>query len=57
MKRYWRTLCLFGSVVWRRWENPKDYPVAMRPFLIRYRLTVADAWSIARCVHRRREEK
>ena len=48
-----RRICLFLSIVWRRWE-PRDlfWPQCIVGTLFRYemhyRLTVADAWRISR---------
>lgn len=43
-----RKFKLFLSIVWRQWETPGSIPESYR---IHYRLTVRDAWEIARRVY------
>jgi len=49
--KYLRAMRLFFSLVWRHWENPKDFAGIDPKYLITYRLTIADAWEIAKSVH------
>jgi len=50
MKYLWiRRLWLFSWIVWREWEIPGGIPESYR---IHYRLTIVDAWSIAKVIWR-----
>lgn len=46
--RILKMLRLFFSLVWREWE-PKSCGIP-NPYRCDYRLTIADAWSIAKSV-------
>jgi hypothetical protein len=47
--RFVRTFWLFARLVWRRWEEPR--PGWPAHYSCTYRLTISDAWGIARDIH------